>query len=73
MRMPIHKSFLKKFCSVNLPLFLARRIYNSDDKNRVARPAIRIAIAGVAIGLAVMLVSVSVVFGFKHTIRDKVV
>ena len=73
MRMPIHKSFLKKFCSVNLPLFLARRIYNNDDKNRVARPAIRIAIAGVAIGLAVMLVSVSVVFGFKHTIRDKVV
>lgn len=33
----------------------------------------RIATAGVAIGLAVMLVSVSVVFGFKHTIRDKVV
>lgn len=32
-----------------------------------------IATAGVAIGLAVMLVSVSVVFGFKHTIRDKVV
>lgn len=36
-------------------------------------PAIRIAIAGVAVGLAVMLVSVSVVFGFKHTIRNKVV
>ena len=33
----------------------------------------RIATAGVAIGLAVMLVSVSVVFGFKHTIRDKVI
>jgi lipoprotein-releasing system permease protein len=28
---------------------------------------------GVAIGLAVMLISVSVVLGFKHTIRDKVV
>ncbi len=40
---------------------------------RVDRPAIRIAIAGVAVGLAVMLVSVSVVFGFKHTIRNKVV
>jgi len=59
---------------VNLPFFLARRIYtNNSDKTRVDRPAIRIAIAGVAIGLAVMLVSVSVVFGFKHTIRDKVV
>ena len=59
---------------MNLPFFLARRIYtNNSDKTRVDRPAIRIAIAGVAIGLAVMLVSVSVVFGFKHTIRDKVV
>lgn len=33
----------------------------------------RIATAGVAIGLAVMLVSVAVVLGFKHTIRDKVI
>ena len=33
----------------------------------------RIATCGVAIGLAVMLVSVSVVLGFKHTIRDKAV
>lgn len=33
----------------------------------------KIATLGVAIGLAVMLISVSVVLGFKHTIRDKVV
>lgn len=39
----------------------------------MSRPAIRIATAGVAIGLAVMIVSVSIVFGFKHTIRDKAV
>ena len=39
----------------------------------VSRPAIRIATFGVAIGLAVMIVTVSVVLGFKHTIRDKVV
>ena len=59
---------------MNLPFFLAKRIYtNNADKKRVDRPAIRIAIAGVAVGLAVMLVSVSVVFGFKHTIRNKVV
>lgn len=59
---------------MNLPFFLAKCIYtNNADKKRVDRPAIRIAIAGVAVGLAVMLVSVSVVFGFKHTIRNKVV
>ena len=59
---------------MNLPLFIARRIYGSEDQRReVSRPAIRIATIGVAIGLAVMIVTVSVVFGFKHTIRDKVV
>ena len=59
---------------MNLPFLLAKRLYtNHTDQTRVDRPAIRIAIAGVAVGLAVMLVSVSVVFGFKHTIRNKVV
>jgi len=59
---------------MNFPLFIARRIYNNqEDKRKVSRPAIIIAILGVAIGLAVMIVSVCVVLGFKHTIRDKVV
>lgn len=60
---------------MNLPLFIAKRIYakNEDSKRQVSKPAVKIATAGVAIGLAVMIVSVSVVFGFKHTIRDKVV
>ena len=39
----------------------------------MSRPAIRIATIGVGIGLAVMIVTVSVVLGFQHTIRDKVV
>lgn len=59
---------------MNLPLFIARRIYNDKgDKYKVSRPAIRIATIGVAIGLAVMIMTVSVVLGFKHSIRDKVV
>ena len=57
---------------MSLPLFLARRLQGSDDRHRFSRPAIRVAIAGVAIGLAVMIVSVSVIMGFKHAIRDKV-
>ncbi len=58
---------------MNLPLFLSRKIYGEDDDRRkVSRPAIRIATIGVAIGLAVMIITVSVVMGFKHTIRDKV-
>jgi lipoprotein-releasing system permease protein len=59
---------------MNLPLFIARRIKGSENQRReVSLPAIRIATIGVAIGLAVMIITVSVVFGFKHTIRDKVV
>lgn len=59
---------------MNLPFFIARRIYSDQgDKHKVSRPAVHIATLGVAIGLAVMIVTVSVVLGFKHTIRDKVV
>ena len=46
---------------------------DQGDKRKVSRPAIHIATAGVAIGLAIMIMSVCVVLGFKHTIRDKVV
>lgn len=60
---------------MNFPLFIARRIYSNQisDRQKVSKPAIRIATIGVAIGLAVMIISVCVVLGFKHTIRDKVV
>lgn len=59
---------------MSLSFFIAKRIYKSGGYGKkVSRPAIRIATTGVAIGLAVMIVSVSIVFGFKHTIRDKVV
>ena len=59
---------------MNLPFFIARRIYSDQgDKRKVSRPAIRIATLGVGIGLAVMIITVSVVLGFQHTIRDKVV
>ena len=59
---------------MNFPLFIAKKIYSdNEDKRKVSKPAIRIATIGVAIGLAVMIVSVAVVLGFKHTIRDKVV
>ena len=59
---------------MNFPLFIARRLHQGgDERHKVSRPAIRIATIGVAIGLAVMIVTVSVVLGFKHTVRDKVV
>ena len=59
---------------MNISFFIAKRIYSDKgDKRKVSRPAIHIATAGVAIGLAVMILTVSVVLGFKQTIRDKVI
>lgn len=54
--------------------FIARRIYsdNASDGEKFSRPAVRIAMLGVAIGLAVMIVSLAVVLGFKHEIKSKV-
>ncbi len=53
--------------------FMARRLYSQGgDKRRVSRSATVIATTGVALGLAIMIVSVCVVLGFKASVRDKV-
>lgn len=59
---------------MNFPFFIARKIHNGGDGNKqVSKPAINIATIGVAVGLAVMMITVAVVLGFKSSIRDKVV
>lgn len=53
--------------------FIARRLFShSGDAKKVSRPAIIIATAGVAVGVAVMILSVCVVLGFKWEIQQKV-
>ena len=42
-------------------LFIAKRIFGQEGEHDVSIPAIRIATVGVAIGLAVMIITVSVV------------
>lgn len=59
---------------MSLSLFIARHIYReSDGGKQVSRPAVLIAMAGIAIGLAVMIISVAVVIGFKSEVRNKVI
>lgn len=60
---------------MNAEFFIAKRIYKGDinNKKRVSSPAIKVAISGVALGLAIMIVSVCIIIGFKKQIRDKVV
>jgi lipoprotein-releasing system permease protein len=59
---------------MNHELFIARRIYfHPEGEKQVSPPAIRIAIISMALGLTVMILSVSIVIGFKKEVRNKVI
>lgn len=58
---------------MNVAWYMARRLYGEKDSvRRASRSAIVIATAGVALGIAVMVIAVSVVLGFKREVQDKV-
>lgn len=59
---------------MNYELFIAKRIhFSKDGKRQVTPPAVRIAMIGIALGLAVMILSVAIVVGFKKEVRNKVI
>lgn len=60
---------------MNFELFVARKVHFSKAGNghKVAPPAIRIAVAGIALGLATMIAAVAIVIGFKKEVRNKVI
>jgi lipoprotein-releasing system permease protein len=59
---------------MNLPYFIAKRLVKGRLKETsFSRPINVIAITGIGLGLAVMIVAVSVLTGFKQQIRDKIV
>ncbi len=53
--------------------FIAQRIRRADDKSRISKPIVRIATAGIAVGMALMLLSLAIVSGFQEQIRNKVI
>ncbi len=54
--------------------FIANRIYKqTEGQSKMSRPAILIAICGVAIGVAVMIISLAVIVGFKSKVKEKVI
>lgn len=57
---------------MSYPLYLAKRLSLSSGGRR-SSPAIRVAVAAVALSVAVMLAAIAIVLGFKREIRDKVV
>ena len=57
---------------MNFTWFMAQRLYSQGGgSRRASRSAITIATAGVAVGLAVMIIAISVVLGFKSEIQNK--
>lgn len=55
---------------MNLPLFLARRMARSSSENR---PGVmeRIAVVSVALGVAVMILALAVILGFKREVSER--
>lgn len=52
---------------------IARRLYFSEEgQARTSRPAVRVALGGIMIGVMVMIVAICVVVGFKQEIQRKV-
>ena len=59
---------------MNVEYFIAKRLVSAKEgNNRLSRPIIRIAILAIALSVAVMLISIGVVKGFKKDIADKVI
>jgi len=58
---------------MNVNLYIARRItrFRSSEK-QFSKPVARVALIGISMGLAVMILTLSVVAGFKKEIRNKI-
>lgn len=55
-------------------LFIANRFNREERDNKsMSRPAVRIAIIGITLGLAVMLISIAVIVGFKSEVRNQII
>jgi len=59
---------------LNFELYTARRLFTDDSGNKkISKPIVNIAIVGISLGLIVMILSVSIVTGFKKEIRNKII
>ncbi|MFP3860029.1 MAG: ABC transporter permease [Bacteroidales bacterium] len=59
---------------MNIELFVAQRLLkDKSGKQKISRPIVSIAVVGVALGMAVMILSVAIVTGFKSEIRQKMI
>jgi lipoprotein-releasing system permease protein len=58
---------------LNTELFIANRLAVDSWSNTIARPILKISVYGIALSLAVMIISICTVTGFKSEIRRKLI
>lgn len=58
---------------MDLSKLIAKRISGRTGRNELSRPIVGIAISGVALGVALMILSISIVKGFQKEVSNKVV
>lgn len=56
---------------MNIEFFISKKIISNN--NGFSKPIVKIAILGITLGLAVMILTLAVVTGFQKEIRDKVI
>jgi lipoprotein-releasing system permease protein len=58
---------------MNTELFIARRLFSSKDSDqKLSRRIVRLAVAGISLGMVVMILSVAIVTGFQREVESKV-
>lgn len=59
---------------MNIERFIAKRIIRgTEGANQLSRPIVKISVLGIALGMAVMILSVAVVTGFQKEVRNKLI
>lgn len=65
--------FARNPCALNVEYFIAQRLFNSKEhKSSISAPIIKIAIAAVAIGMIMMIISIATGIGLQQKIRQKI-
>jgi lipoprotein-releasing system permease protein len=59
---------------LSIESFIAKRIiFGQSGTNQLSRPIMRVSVLGIALGIALMILTVSVVTGFQKEIRNKLI
>lgn len=63
----------KKYLLLSFEYFISKRILKNEvEGNKVSRPIVRISILSIALAVVVNLITIAIVTGFQHEVRQKV-